>query len=99
MFDFNDKVEKIWSSMNDLLEEECILDIFNKIGDVRISLPLTIHDYYFIKICNEIVMVFTENRWLSTFVYENFSYNIEEKTITFKTKNNLYYKLKFVPHV
>ena len=92
---FDDEIRKIIHKFDDLILEYCDLKIYETKDNILNTLRLNTQDFYFTQICDEMVLIFKDWEQLCTFVYTDYTYNIEKKTITIKTKTDLWYEFDF----
>lgn len=99
MSTFQDKVDRIWCSFDFELIDTCELKIYcvKNRGEKKCigNYSMEIGDYYFQEICNEIVLIFNEEKWLSTFIFPAFDYDISKKFFKFRSREDLVYHFQF----
>lgn len=99
MDEFQRKIESLWTSFDDELIETCVLQLFELSKEKQYlvqEIDMTISDYYFLEIGNEIVLAFYNYPGLNNFIKKKFNYNIHEKWYEFYTKSGLIYKFVFI---
>ena len=96
IFDFDNQFRKAWTDFEGPLEERCLLSLCDEEGLVLGSREMSISGFYFQRICGQLTMIFTEDRWLSKFISPELKCDKEARTITVKfEKGDGYYKIQF----